>query len=349
MRKIWLERSNWDDHLSPNLLTQWNLFLQTLPHLSNLKIPRLLQNSSNVTSTQIHGFSDASLSAYGACVYLRTSHENGFISCNLISSKSRVSPVKVVTLPRLELLGVLLLSNLVTKILSVLIPSQSQINSVNLWTDSEVVLAWINSHPSRWSTFVANRVTQIQELTSNHTWRHVRSKDNPADILSRGATPLQLLDCDLWFNGPQFLSDPHFDFNLFVYNGPSSINVDELPELKRVTHLIRKPDSQVYDALCKFSCFTRLQRAFAYCIRFIHNVRAKSHRRTGPLTPNELSSSELMIIKLTQSHFFSSEIQFLINNRLLNDKSIRKLNPFLDSSQMIRVGGRLLFSDVSYD
>ncbi|XP_072384547.1 uncharacterized protein [Diabrotica undecimpunctata] len=349
MRKIWLERSNWDDHLSPNLLTQWNLFLQTLPHLSNLKIPRLLQNSSNVTSTQIHGFSDASLSAYGACVYLRTSHENGFISCNLISSKSRVSPVKVVTLPRLELLGVLLLSNLVTKILSVLIPSQSQINSVNLWTDSEVVLAWINSHPSRWSTFVANRVTQIQELTSNHTWRHVRSKDNPADILSRGATPLQLLDCDLWFNGPQFLSDPHFDFNLFVYNGPSSINVDELPELKRVTHLIRKPDSQLYDALCKFSCFTRLQRAFAYCIRFIHNVRAKSHRRTGPLTPNELSSSELMIIKLTQSHFFSSEIQFLMDNRLLNDKSIRKLNPFLDSSQMIRVGGRLLFSDVSYD
>ncbi|XP_072392165.1 uncharacterized protein [Diabrotica undecimpunctata] len=349
MRKIWLERSNWDDHLSPNLLTQWNLFLQTLPHLSNLKIPRLLQNSSNVTSTQIHGFSDASLSAYGACVYLRTSHENGFISCNLISSKSRVSPVKVVTLPRLELLGVLLLSNLVTKILSVLIPSQSQINSVNLWTDSEVVLAWINSHPSRWSTFVANRVTQIQELTSNHTWRHVRSKDNPADILSRGATPLQLLDCDLWFNGPQFLSDPHFDFNLFVYNGPSSINVDELPELKRVTHLIRKPDSQVYDALCKFSCFTRFQRAFAYCIRFIHNVRAKSHRRTGPLTPNELSSSELMIIKLTQSHFFSSEIQFLMDNRLLNDKSIRKLNPFLDSSQMIRVGGRLLFSDVSYD
>ncbi|XP_072377211.1 uncharacterized protein [Diabrotica undecimpunctata] len=190
MRKIWLERSNWDDHLSPNLLTQWNLFLQTLPHLSNLKIPRLLQNSSNVTSTQIHGFSDASLSAYGACVYLRTSHENGFISCNLISSKSRVSPVKVVTLPRLELLGVLLLSNLVTKILSVLIPSQSQINSVNLWTDSEVILAWINSHPSRWSTFVANRVTQIQELTSNHTWRHLRSKDNPADILSRGATPL---------------------------------------------------------------------------------------------------------------------------------------------------------------
>ncbi|XP_072403133.1 uncharacterized protein [Diabrotica undecimpunctata] len=349
MRKIWLERSNWDDHLSPNLLTEWNLFLQTLPHLSNLKIPRLLQNSSNVTSTQIHGFLDASLSAYGACVYLRTSHENGFISCNLISSKSRVSPVKVVTLPRLELLGVLLLSNLVTKILSVLIPSQSQINSVNLWTDSEVVLAWINSHPSRWSTFVANRVTQIQELTSNHTWRHVRSKDNPADILSRGATPLQLLDCDLWFNGPQFLSDPHFDFNLFVYNGPSSINVDELPELKRVTHLIRKPDSQVYDALCKFSCFTRLQRAFVYCLRFIHNVRAKSHRRTGPLTPHELSSSELMIIKLTQSHFFSSEIQFLMDNRLLNDKSIRKLNPFLDSSQMIRVGGRLLFSDVSYD
>ncbi|XP_072398151.1 uncharacterized protein [Diabrotica undecimpunctata] len=331
MRKIWLQRSNWDDHLSPNLLTEWNLFLQTLPHLSNLKIPRLLQNSSNVTSTQIHGFSDASLSAYDACVYLRTSHENGFISCNLISSQSRVSPEKVVTLPRLELLGVLLLSNLVTKILSVLIPSQSQINSVNLWTDSEIVLAWINSHPSRWSTFVANRVTQIQELTSNHTWRHVRSKDNPADILSRGATPLQLLDCDFWFNGPQFLSDPHFDFNLFVSNGPSNINVDELHELKRVTHLIRKPDSQVYDALCKFSCFTRLQRAFAYCLRFIHNVRAMSHRRTGPLIPHELSSSELMIIKLTQSHFFSSEIQFLMDNRLLNDKSIRKLNPFLDS------------------
>ncbi|KAJ8934283.1 hypothetical protein NQ314_013469 [Rhamnusium bicolor] len=99
-----------------------------------------------VEKMQLHGYADASLKAYGACLYLRVLYENVTVSSRLICSKSRVSPLRTVSLPRLELCACLLLAKLTHKILGIFKNSLT-VESVNLWTDSQICLCWINSHP----------------------------------------------------------------------------------------------------------------------------------------------------------------------------------------------------------
>lgn len=111
---------------------------------------------------QLHGFADASIKAYGACLYLQTVNVVGEVTVRLICSKSRVAPLKVVSLPRLELLAALLLARLISKYAPIL---EIQISEKYYWSDSIVVLAWIAAESSRWKTFVSHRVGEIQELS----------------------------------------------------------------------------------------------------------------------------------------------------------------------------------------
>lgn len=154
MQRIWSSKIDWDDQLPTELTARWNLFAQNLLHLSNLTIPRYLFFSKTFVEIQLHGYSDASLSAYGAALYLRAIYSDQTVSSTLLCSKSRIAPLKTVSLPRLELCGAVLLARLTHRILSVL---SFKISKVILWTDSQIVLCWINASPSRWTTFVANR------------------------------------------------------------------------------------------------------------------------------------------------------------------------------------------------
>lgn len=108
-------------------------------------------------------FCDASLQAYGALVYLRSQAETGEISVNLISSKTRVSPVKVVSLPRLERCAVVLASRLAEKVVKAL---KIQFNNKYFFTDSVITLQYIRSNANTWQVYVANRVAQIQRLSN---------------------------------------------------------------------------------------------------------------------------------------------------------------------------------------
>ncbi|GFW66598.1 uncharacterized protein TNCV_3841371 [Trichonephila clavipes] len=69
-----------------------------------------------------------------------------------------------------------------------------------------IVLAWLRKEPMDLKSFVQNRIAKIQELYPNQLWRHVPSDQNPADLVSRGVDPDKLLQQNLWFNGPTFLS-----------------------------------------------------------------------------------------------------------------------------------------------
>jgi hypothetical protein len=350
MQKIWISKIDWDENLNSELLSEWIKFISSIPQLSKVKIPRFIFFPGKILSYEVHGFCDASLQAYGSCIYLRAVYSNGSVSCNLIAAKSRVAPIKTVSLPRLELCGAVLLSNLTNKIIPVFI-NKFSFSSINLWTDSQITLCWINSHPSRWSVFVANRVSEIQQSTSQFQWRHIKSADNPADFLSRGMTPAEISNSELWFQGPNFLKEPTLNLNLFNFEKITAEGIPEERKTKTILHCIKTdPKITFWNSIfSKYSSFTRLKRVVAFCFRFINNSAPNTIKTSGSLKVEELEKAQLQIIKILQEQGFAQEIQELKFEKVLSNKSILRLSPFLDSSGFIRVGGRLSYADLPYD
>ena len=157
----------------------------------------------NAVEIQLHGFCDASEKAYGACIYLRSTDQRGIHQSALICSKSRVAPLKVATIPRLELCA----ANLLVKLYVITIKALPfQVHKTHFWSDSTIVLNWIDTPSYTLKTFVVNRVVEIQATTQAQNWHHVPTEDNPADLISRGQVPQDFLKNRLWTHGPQWLS-----------------------------------------------------------------------------------------------------------------------------------------------
>ena len=174
-----------------------------LSQVNEIAVDRLVLANGQPTEIQLHGFCDSSKKAYEACLYLRSVNQQGEVTTKLLCFKSGVAPVKKVTLPRFELCGALLLAQLIQKTVPAL---NLKIDRISLWIDSTIVLSWLASSVSKWKTFVANRVSQIQELTAGCEWRHVASASNPADLISWGTNPETLKKYRLWWIGPEWLS-----------------------------------------------------------------------------------------------------------------------------------------------
>lgn len=347
MQSLWRLKIDWDTPISNEaILQEWRNFVVNLPRLRDLKIPRYLCKNKTIVSTQVHGFCDASTKAYAACVYLRAVYDDRSVSCNLISSKSRVAPIKTVTLPRLELCAMVLLSKLVTQLLSI-IGDKFSIDSTNLWSDSQIALCWIKSPAARWSVFVGHRVALIQDLTWRCEWRHIKSQDNPADLPSRGVLPQNAINCKLWFNGPAFLHAQKVEFSEF-----ENYNTEiELPEERKANSCLNLTKHDFWNNLFhKFSSFSKLNRTLAYLLRFIYNCRNSKSQNTGILSVNELQEARFLIVRKLQQQYFPKEITELKSNKTLTNKGLLSLKPFFqEENQLIRVGGRLENADIPYD
>ena len=197
-------------------------------------------------------FVDASLKSYGAVVYLRCTYEDGTRSSRLIASKSKVAPLLPMTVPRLELMAAVLGLRLTQNVLRAFVMNMQD---VSFYSDSADVLWWIRGYGRDFRPFIANRIGEVQMYSNPAQWQHVPTAENPADLCTRGATPLQLSESTLWWNGPVWLVQdtspwPQMDLT------KSPVN---LPETKAAHKKDSKGNAVVSD--CSHSLATKAEEA----------------------------------------------------------------------------------------
>ncbi|XP_015118964.1 uncharacterized protein LOC107042432 [Diachasma alloeum] len=334
IQELWLLKIGWDDPLPMSHIKRWNEFREEFTQLGQIQIPRWLQTSSTSSSIQIHRLADASNLAMGAAVYIRVDNHGLEPSIILVCAKTKVAPLKKITISRLELLAAVLLSNLVTYVQRGL---GREDLSLFLWSDSTTALTWINGHPSRWKDFIQNRVIKIQNSLPSAAWRHISGKDNPADCASRGLSPSQLVDHQLWWNGPPWLKSPQEEWpsSSTVMESTTEAALEERPVLAHPVAHVQQPQ----DLLERYSTFNKVLRVSARVMRAIKLMR---HQEVPDSPVLLLDDVRIYWIKLTQNEHFEALINLLKNGReIWHNHPLEKLTPWLDEDQMLRLGGRL--------
>ncbi|GBN36873.1 hypothetical protein AVEN_270258-1 [Araneus ventricosus] len=264
IQSIWTFQISWDDPVPEEINKKWRVFRDQLHHPKSIRIPRRVL-LPNATKIELHAFCDASEKAYTAVIYLKSINDSS-ISVKLLTSKTRVAPLKTVSIPRLELCSAVLLSYLVQTVRNSL---KIQIDSTYAWTDSMIVLSWLQSESSRWKTFVANRVSEIQSILPSEVWNHIRGKENPADCASRGILPSELKSHSLWWAGPSWLCENNID-----YSNQHPFCEDALREERKKTTCAVGIVPLELSIIGKYSSFAKLLRIVAWCFRYLHNAKS---------------------------------------------------------------------------
>ena len=345
LQRLWEIKLDWDDPIPEHIHQIWSQWRSELSVLTSIHIPRCYSLLKHDTlSIQLHGFSDASEEAYAGVVYVCIEYSNKVIHTSLITSKTKVSPIKRISIPRLELCGAQVLARLLSRVKGILdIP----MSSVFAWTDSTVVLGWLSGSPRRFKTFVGNRVSFIIDQLPPERWRHVPGPQNPANCASRGLFPMQLKQHVLWWEGPHWLRMDSMMWPELLNQSPTIITEEE----RIVSHLTTADVVQPIIPFHRFSKFTTLKRVIAWVLRFIKNARPSFATETNPhLTVMELATAESYLISVAQRECFPEEFN-LLNGRLPLPKSslLLSLRPLIDQPHsVLRVGGRLGHSKLSY-
>ncbi|XP_071579890.1 uncharacterized protein [Temnothorax nylanderi] len=250
MQRLWRLKLDWDEELPPDVLHDWQTIYTQMPALNEVQLPRWTGQESDSVRCELHGFADASTVAYAAVIYLRVISKSGEVTISLLAGKSKVAPIKTLSISRLELSAALLLADLMEFVQESI---AIEVSARYCWSDSEIVLAWLRQHPSHWKTFVANRVSKIQTLLPNVTWRHVATEDNPADCASRGLLGHELVNHPLWWQGPPWLK-----FSPDKWPDGFISNLAETPLEERVANVHVANPPAPWDLAAKYSDWSRL-------------------------------------------------------------------------------------------
>ena len=337
LQQLWTLKLDWDEPIPEAHVNKWKTWKNSLESLSHHPISRcFLKSDSPIRKMTLHGFADASQKGYGGVVYLRIVYNDTSVSVSLVCSKTKVAPLQVLTIPKLELSGALLMARLLDTVATDLGLPQS---SLYAWTDSSVVLGWLSHTSSKWKVFVSNRVSQIQQLVPSQQWRHVPTDHNPADYASRGLLPDEILECKLWWEGPSWLQQPPDQWPAPL---PSLISND-LPESRAVVLTVVVPDNPV--AWSDFSSLTHVLRVLSWCFRFVSRARQKTSQRSQAelhLSQEELNTTKVAVLRISQQQSFPDVFDLIQRGKALPQKHrLSPLHPFIGEDDLLRVGGRL--------
>jgi hypothetical protein len=337
LKKLWSEKYSWDAELGTELSTEWGDIMKAVKPIAHTAFPRHinLQIQHTTVFYELHCFCDASGKAYGACVYLLivTPQEK---TCHLVFAKSRVAPIKSISLPRLELTAVYIGSRILKYVAQNL---RMPIKRMYVWTDSQCTLHWLISTKPL-PVFIRNRVDTILQLP-NVKFQYVPTKENPADLASRGLAAEDLFASSLWWHGPHWLTDSNASWpsqEFLKYEEKLSetllINVeDDLNSQRFTTPFNIKSED--------YSSLKHLLRITALCYRVVTRIKDKPK---SSLIPSEINQAKTNWIMFIQQQTFSDVFEALEQN---GKHSLMQLELFLDKDAILRCNGRLSNAELS--
>jgi hypothetical protein len=203
MQELWAEKLGWDEALSDSLSSKWYNWFNELNQLPGIKINRRITPATAVGYPELITFSDASKDAFGSVCYLRWLLEDGTYEVTILLAKSRVAPLRQISLARLELQSAVLTARLTDVITTQM---RLKFKAFTHFTDSMIVLEWIKNETRTDPVFVANRTGEIQTKTTVSNWKHIPSEFNVADDISRGLRASELHE--RFLPGPKFMRLP---------------------------------------------------------------------------------------------------------------------------------------------
>ncbi|XP_029157629.1 uncharacterized protein LOC114930056 [Nylanderia fulva] len=252
-------------------------------------------------------------------------------------------------------MAIVLLARLINYVLGVL---ESPNIPIYGWTDSTIALAWVSQHPSKWRTFVATRISEIQTKLPTAKWHHVPTVSNPADCASRGISVEEFRVHPLWWSGPAWLKDPPVSWPerkklQDELSDETESNVNAEVRVATVDNSKSAPATDIFNIHENFTLWGKLLRVTGHVFRLfrIHKTSNKASKMAaGVLTSLDVKRARIFWIQQLQALSFNAEfIALRANSPLSKSSPLRSLTPFLDKNGIIRFGGRLRHSLLSYD
>ena len=344
-QSMWKEKIGWDTPLKESLVAQHVWWRKELPLLKSITIPRCYFPGGKPKHTELQGFSDASEAAYSAVVYVRAVYDDGSVSSMLVVAKTKVAPLKRVSITRLELCGAVLLTELLESAGSALDISKADRHG---WCDNTTAICWLQGCPSRWKTYVANRVSLAADNLAPDHWKYVSTLQNPADCASRGLSAEDLIHHPLWWHGPPWLlHDP-----VIAPTSPQDeVCEQEVKVEEKVVPVLTVSAKTVGGWEFRFNNYNKLTRgtalAFMFCRILLSTRPGKTRLQPSPLTVQQLTEAEEFLYQQSQQRSFRDEISRVNTSQPVKQTSrLKAVSPFINKQGVMCVGGRLSNSSV---
>ena len=341
LRNLCQEKNlGWDDEIQEKHLKLWKKWLSELHAIENIKVKRCIKPADfgTIACSQLHVFSDASTAGYGVAAYRRVTNSEGKIHCTFMMGKARLAPLKIVSIPRLELTAMVVAVRIGQQLKQEI---DVHVDSITYHTDSTTVLHYLLNEHKRFPTFVANRIQLILDYCQKDQLRYVESKENPADLASRGMHGTKTKQNQQWLEGPEFL----WKHESFWPEQPKLSNDYELE-----TNVIAissttddKSVKSVNELINHYSSWYRLLRAIAIYQKLFKLLQSRQSGNYADTTIDveDIKRAEKTILRFTQEQHFAETLRDLQKRGYVaQGNSLSKLDPFLDDN-LLRAGGRL--------